>query len=217
MKISVLTKIKAYSILYFLRFFELWSVLNKIKKTYKHIPTYSISKEYRLSQEPKNTDLIYGELSVLSFLYLLGLIPKTKNVKIYDLGCGDGILLLSAVLFYKRLNAVGIEKIADLQKIAVSMKKAYQADINKNHASLDFFQDSFLNKDFFDGNIVYINGAALGKATWDVLNERLNKLAKNSYLISVENKLSNPFFSMIYKGIHSASWGKARVYIYQKN
>lgn len=210
MMAPLIFKIKTY--------FRLIYVLILIKKSYFNIATYSISKKYRTEQEPSNTDLIYGELSICSFLYLLTLILKDNNPnkKIYDLGCGDGKLLLSAVLLFKNLQAIGIEVIAPLQKIASDLATLRVNEINKNNSSLNIFQDSFLIKDFSDGDIIYINSAALGKSTWDVLYERFNILAKDSYLISVENKITSPLFSLIYVGMHSASWGKARVYIYQK-
>ena len=216
MIITFMSKIKAYFYLYGIRFFSLIYVLYAIKKSYLTISTYSISKNYRETHEPCNSELVYGELAVYSFLYLLNLILGRKNSKIYDLGCGDGKLVLAAVLFFKNLNAIGIESVAPLQNIASDMAQKNFNEIKKNNASLTIFQDSFLTKDFSDGDIIYINSAALRKTTWDVLCERFKSLAKNSYLISVENKINSPFFSLVYVGIHSASWGQARVYIYEK-
>lgn len=214
--ISILSKFRSYCRVFIINNFKLIYVLFMLKKSYKNTPTYSISKYYRETQEPNNSDLIYGELAVHSFLYLLMLIIKSKNIKIYDLGCGDGKLLLSAVLFFKNLHAMGIEKVEPLKNIGFNIAQLRLPEIKKNHSSLSFFQDSFLTKDISDGNIIYINGAALGKASWDVLNDRFRLLAPNSYIISVEYKINNALFSLIYMGIHSASWGKARVYIYQK-
>lgn len=216
MKISLAHKLKTFTKVYFIKLHVLLFALYCVKKSYHNIPTYTLSKEYRMSHEPKNTDLIYGELSIHAFLYLLALIIKNKNEKIYDLGCGDGKLLLSAALYFKKIQAVGIEKIENLTNIAKNINKLNISKINYHSSSVTFFSESFLVKDFSDGNIIYVNGCALGKTTWDALNERFNRLNKNSYLISVENKVFSPCFTMIYKGMHAASWGKTRVYIYQK-
>lgn len=216
MIISILLKCRAYSRVFLINYFKLLYVLILLKKLYENTPTYSISKNYRAGQASHDPDLIYGELAVHSFLYLLMLIFKPKNIKIYDLGCGDGKLLLAAVLFFKNLHAIGIEKVEPLQKVASDIARLRLSQIKKNHSSLSFIQDSFLTKDISDGNIIYINGAALEKISWDLLNEQFKLLAKDSYIISVENKINNALFSLIYIGIHSVSWGKARVYIYKK-
>lgn len=130
MKISVLQRFKAYYIIFFLKCFKLIYVQKTIKTAYKNISSYSISKQYRISYEPTNPDLIYGELVVKDFLYLCALIPKNLNCKIYDLGCGDARLLLAAVLLFKGLKAVGIEKISSLQEAASSIILSKQSSLS---------------------------------------------------------------------------------------
>jgi SAM-dependent methyltransferase len=213
---SIAYKLNIFFTVFILRLFKLIQILFILKKSYQSIPSYSISKQYRITQEPSNSDLIYGELSVHAFLYLLALIPKKNNALIYDLGCGDGKLLLSAVLFFKNLKAIGIEKVADLQKIAALLALSIQANSQKNHSTLIFLHQDFLDTDFSDANIVYINGAALKQTTWQQVCSCLKSLSENSYVISVERKVELPLFTLEYAGIHHASWGKARVYIYKK-
>jgi hypothetical protein len=146
---SIAYKLNIFFTVFILKLFKLIHVLTILKKNYQSIPSYSISKQYRITQEPTNSDLIYGELSVHSFLYLLALIPKKNNALIYDLGSGDGKLLLSAVLFFKNLTAIGIEKVTDLQKIAFELSLALNANIQKNYSSLLFLHQDFLNTDYF--------------------------------------------------------------------
>jgi hypothetical protein len=213
---SIAYKLNIFFTVFILKLFKLIHVLTILKKNYQSIPSYSISKQYRITQEPTNSDLIYGELSVHSFLYLLALIPKKNNALIYDLGSGDGKLLLSAVLFFKNLTAIGIEKVTDLQKIAFELSLALNANIQKNYSSLLFLHQDFLNTDYFDANIIYINGAALKQTSWNQVCDSFKHLSENSYVISVERKLNLPLFMLEYTGMHNASWGKARVYIYQK-
>ena len=218
MIISSLDKLKNYFSVFFVRFLRLIYVLKTIRFCYKAIPTYSLSKHYRVTQEPTNPDFIYGELSVCSFLYLLALIPKNINCKIYDLGCGDGKLLLAAVLFFKNLTAIGIEKIPDLCQVAsdrITRNINININIKKNHSCLIILEKSFLDADFSDAHIVYINGSALKNDTWNELYARLQKLNPESYVISVVRKLEGPLFRLIYAGQHTCSWGKAFVYIYQ--
>lgn len=212
----LIDKINAYVAVFILGCFKLVSVLFTVKKTYKNIPTYSISKEYRQKQEPQNLDLVYGELSPSCFLYLLALLPHKPNIKLYDLGCGDAKLLLSAVLFYKNLHATGIEKIPTLQKIASEIALSNHKKIEKNHSALVILEGDFLKKDFLDADVLYINGCALNKFSWEQLNQDFNKLNIHSYIISIERKMESPLFSLFYFGWHNASWGKARVYIYIK-
>ncbi len=216
MMISPLQKAKTYFIVYFLKFFSLIYVLFSVNKTYQKIPTYSLSKQYREAQKSDDPDLIYGELSVLDFLYLLSLIPKKMPCKIYDLGSGDGKLLLSAVLFFKGIKAIGVETVSTLQNVAATIALSKLVAISKNNCSLDFIEDSFLKKDFSDANIIYLNAAALKKTTWDELSEKFKNLKQGTYVISVVRKLDDPLFSQIYSGMHNCSWGKAWVYIYQK-
>ncbi|MCS5709289.1 hypothetical protein CC99x_010270 [Candidatus Berkiella cookevillensis] len=216
MTISVLQKFKAYYIILFLKFFKFICVQETLRKAYKNIPSYSISKQYRIEYEPTNPDLIYGELSVKDFLYLCALIPKNINCKIYDLGCGDARLLLAAVLLFKDLKAVGIEKIASLQEIASTVILPMLSKIKENNSTVTVIKDNFLHYDFSDADIVYVNAAALTDATWQALHELFEKLKVGSHIITVTRKLDTQSFSLIYTGIHQASWAKAWVYIYYK-
>lgn len=216
MALSFYNKVSAYLQVFLLKVFKLIYVSFTLNNAYKNIPTYSISKQYRDTQETSDPDLIYGELSINSFLYLLALITKKMDIKIYDLGCGDGKLLLAAVLFFNNLNAIGIERVEALQSTASNIALRLQPNIAKNYCSLTFIKNSFLIQDFSDGDIILINGAALKNNTWDELAECFKKLKRGTYVISVVRKLEATLFSLVYFGMHHCSWGKAWVYIYQK-
>lgn len=216
MTISASRKFKTYCSLFFLNSFKLKYILKTIQKAYQTTPSYSMSKHYRVAHEPTNPDLIYGELSISAFLYLCALIPKHINFKIYDLGCGDARLLLATTLYFRNLEAIGIEKIADLQIAASSIALSMQAQIAKNNSTLSVVEDNFFQRDFSDADIVYINAAAMSEETWQELHSLFEKLKVGSHIITVTRKLETQLFSLIYAGIHEASWGNARVYIYLK-
>jgi len=208
--VNNLSKLVIYFEIYVVRIFKVSSILKYLNKIYKEIPSYSISKQYRMSQEPHNPDLIYGELSVYSFLYLLVWISKNKNTlnKLYDLGCGNAKLVLAAALYFKEIQAIGIEIIADL------ITPILETGLPEN---LQIFENNFLDVDFSDGDIIYVNGAVLKESTWIQCCEKFELLNTNSHVISVVRKITSPSFVLIYSAIHSASWGNTWVYIYQKS
>jgi SAM-dependent methyltransferase len=214
--ISTLNKVKAFISVFYINIFNLLFVSYAVKKAYKHTPTYSLSKQYREEHEPSNPDLIYGELSIYAFLYLLALILKKDQAKIYDLGCGDARLLLAAVLFFKNIHAVGIEIIPEIKNAASNIALSLQSKIHKNKSNLSIIENDFLKVDFSDAEIVYVNGVALVTSTWGEVNEKFKALNKHVYVISVERKLDEQVFELIYAQVHHASWGKARVYIFRK-
>lgn len=216
MTISALRKFKIYCTVFFLNSFKLKYILKTIQKAYQATPSYSISKQYRVAHEPMNPDLIYGELSIKSFLYLYALIPKRINCKIYDLGCGDARLLLASALFFKNLEAVGIEKIAALQQAASNIVLSMQSQIQKNNSTITIMADNFLQKDFSDADIIYINSAAMTDETWKALHVIFEKLRMGSHIITVTRTINISSFSLIYSGVHQVSWNKAWVYIYYK-
>ncbi len=207
--ITSISKIKTHFEIYLVNIFKLLRVLSTLKKTYSKTPTYSLSKQYRAEQEPENPDLIYGELSVYSFLYLLVLVSKNKSKlnKTYDLGCGDAKLMLAAALYFENMQAVGVEKVPAL------VEPILESGLPEN---LQIIQNSFLEIDFFDADLIYINGAVFQESTWLECCEKFELLNTGCYVISVVREIKSPNFILIYSALHSASWGKALVHIYRK-
>ncbi len=195
--------------------------IRKIQKDlallYRDVATYSISKQYRLEYEPDTPDLIYGELAISDFIYLLGLIPIQKNCLCFDLGCGDSQLLISAMLFYKQMKFYGIEKIPALYDIGMTMIKQAQDRFSVSDQRVYLELKDFLTIDMSRADIIYVNAAALTDKTWITLNRRFETLEPNTYIIVVERKVISPNFKCLYSAKHKASWGNALVHIYVKD
>jgi SAM-dependent methyltransferase len=207
--IASTTKLKAYLETFVFKRLKLMRVLHTIKKQYKPIETYSISKQYRDQHAPDNPDLIYGELNIKSFIYLLSLVSKQGKCKIIDLGCGDGKLIIAASLYFKQLQVSGIELAKDLATIGQSVSAQLKS-------KADIIHGDILSHDFTDVDIVYMSVSAFEEKTWQAICQKLQALPKDRTIISVARKLEGPF-QLIYVGSHRASWGPALVYIYNRN
>ena len=194
MGIRFLHGAKIFIEFFILKIFKLIFVLRYIDRVYKKIPTYSISKQYRVEQEPDNPDLIYGTLSNISFLYLLNLLHKKGCCKIYDLGCGDARLILSAALFFKDIQATGIEKVSDLVQAAKSARLLSMAKIKKNQSTMTIMEGDFLVVNLEEAHIVYVNGAVFKEATWEQLRTKFSRLQPGSYVISVVRRIHDSQF-----------------------
>lgn len=192
-------------------------VLTIIKCLYRKTPTYSISKQYRQQYEPNNPDLIYGELAIPAFIYIVSLLPKPSNCKIYDLGCGDGKLVAAAACYFTNIEAIGIEKLSPLTQASENIIASVEAKAHKCNSNLSIITQDYLEVSFSDANIVYINGAALKEKTWQKLLQKFYELPKGSYVICVARRIESNHLKLIYKGSHRASWGPAWVHIYKKN
>lgn len=167
-------------------------------------------------------EYIYGEIHFLSFYKILDKVNPLRHEKFYDLGCGGGKAVFSAALFFDLSQSLGIELLPGLCNVAnQQLKKAKQcvvshpAQYSPRLARIQFINDNFLQYDFSDGDIIFINATALSDSTWSKICNKLLKLKSGSRVITTTKIISNSAFESLYHGRELMSWGMNSVHIYR--
>jgi hypothetical protein len=130
-------------------------------------------------EESEKSEYIYGELTksgVESLWKFLKTIYNPTDV-LYDIGSGNGKLLLHLSLISDFSKLIGIEK----NKI----RHQYSLEISKTSIfkNVDFICDDVLNHSLSDANIIFMNDVVFGE---DLVQKIISKLKKGTHLISFE-------------------------------
>lgn len=191
---------------------------NFLKRLYKNINAKRVSNQERQHQGLANQqEFIYGEIQFLSFYKILDKVKPKVHEKFYDLGCGGGKAVFSAALFFDLSQSVGIELLPRLCDVAQQqLKKAQQNAVSLPAVSrIQFINDDFLQYDFSDGDIIFINATALSDSIWSKLCAKLLKLKPGSRVIVTTKTIPHRAFELLYQGRELMSWGMNSVSIYQ--
>lgn len=207
-----------------------WSNIEKktriLEELYKKVHSKSSSIRYRLLHLIQNKEFIYGEIDFLSFYTILErTAPSTEDV-FCDLGSGSGKVVLSAILFFNVRKSIGIELLPPLyEQSNTQLEKAIQQfqqhddDDEKKYLSqmerVQFINDSFLNYDFGEADIIYVAATCLNDATWSELISKMLRLKPGSRIIVTTRMIDHEQFESIYQGVELMSWGLCPVRIYK--
>jgi len=197
-----------------------WSIIqsktDRLQALYKKVPAKSVSRKYRLFHLIKDKAFVYGEIDFLSFFTILERANPASQDIFYDLGSGSGKAVLSAMLFFNVKKSIGIEWLPPLHTQAQQqLEKAMQQDINKESLQrIQFINDSFLDYDFSDADILYVAATCLSDATWHALINKMTALKPGSRIIVTTKTIQHEQFERVYQGIDLMSWGLAPVTIY---
>lgn len=205
-----------------------WSNIEKktriLEALYKKVHAKSSSIRYRLLHLIQNKEFIYGEIDVLSFYTILERTSPSTEDFFYDLGSGSGKAVLSAMLFFNVNKSIGIELLPPLYEQAnTQLKRAIQRfqqnDIEKKYLPqmerIQFFNNSFLDYDFGDADIIYVAATCLSDITWNELILKMARLKSGSRIIVATRKINHEQFESIYQGVELMSWGLCPVRIYK--
>ncbi len=180
-------------------------ILTAVHTCFQDVDAFSISKNARSNSVSE--DLYYGEVNLCALLDLMALVkPKPQEV-FYDLGAGCGKTMMAVKLKYPFLQVKGIELIEDLYTIAVQK------------LPLDFtlICGDYLNQNFLDADILFINATGFSCATWDKLVTTLMQLKSGTRIILTSKTLPCPPFVKKTQGLERMSWGYASTTIYEKS
>lgn len=94
-----------------------------------------------------------------------------ENTVFYDLGCGLGKMVTHIGLQYKPKKSCGIEYSKERVKGAFDIKEKYC----KNNNNISFIEGDFLDNDFSDATVVYIDNTAIPHEIVEKIIDRLSK------------------------------------------
>lgn len=199
---------------------------NTLKKLFKGEHAKISSIIYRNLRLITDKEFVYGEIDFLSFHNILEKAgPKPQEI-FYDLGSGAGKAVFTAAFFFDLSKSCGIELLPPLYTKAINkLKKAtslfqniksdFETTYLKQVDTIQFINDSFLNYDFNDANIIYVAATCLSDSTWKILINKMAALKPGSRIIVATKSIHHDNFEIIYQGVELMSWGLCPVNIYK--
>ncbi len=183
---------------------------------FKDVNGFSLSKTARKQNDaPEYT---YGEITFIPFIALLSQTKIDENTIFYDLGSGVGKAVIACSMVLPIKKSYGIELFTNLhscalhQQIKLNKYPEYKHKADKIH----FINDNFLNIDFKDATLIFINATAFIGETWDKLNAKFEVLKTPITIITTSKKISAKNFAIVKTTYVEMSWGIVVAYI-QKN
>lgn len=188
------------------------------QQLYGDINGFVISIEARRDND--SSDYTYGEVEFDSFTELLSKCdpaPGTSTV-FYDLGCGTGKAVIAAMIAFDLKKSCGIEIIAPLCVCAEQQQQRLRANkaYEKMADRIEFKQGSFLEMDFSDADLIFINSTAFLDETWVTLTKWLEQTKPGTVIISLTKSLDSPHFQLNHSGPVKMSWGTSTAHIQKR-
>lgn len=187
-----------------------------------HQTLFETTNGFLLSQEARvphdAMEYLYGEIQFLPFIALLSLVNPNKDTIFYDLGSGIGKAVLACAMVYNVKKCCGIELFALLHHAALRAQHSLKAlpEYQEKERSIQFVHDTFLNADFSDATVIFINATAFFGPTWDELLKRLALLNSGTLVITTSKPLRLNCFKVIRETTVPMSWGVVRAYIQER-
>lgn len=189
---------------------------NVYKKLFTNVNGFTLSRQMR--RDGDAMEYVYGEIDFFSFIALLATTKVNQATIFYDLGSGIGTLAISCAMVFDLQKSCGIELFKGLHDVAIKQKNrlsqltSYQKKMHRVH----FIQADFLQTDFSDATLIFINATALFGESWQVLNQQLSQLAEETSVITTSKPLTSPCFVVTHQTKVQMSWGVVRAFIHLK-
>lgn len=183
---------------------------------------YYISVHFREENHIEGEQFTYGEIVIPSFAQLLSLTSPASGEVFYDLGCGAGKAVFCASLCFPFLKARGVELLPPMFEFCLKLKNRFiqliseDSFFQKNVADVEFIEGDFMQVDFSDGNIFFLNATCFRDDDWNKLISKLSELPIGVRLIIGSRHLESDLFELIESGTYAMSWGFSSVFIYRK-
>lgn len=192
----------------------------------KHIITFQkISADingFALSQQARTRgdalEYVYGEIDFLSFVALLSLTKPNHNTVFYDLGSGTGKAVLACSLIFQVKKSCGIELFYELHAAALAQQQKLLclSEYTSVAKRIHFVQDNFLQAEFSDATLIFINSTGYFGDTWIALNNRLEQLTTCTTIITTTKKLTSSIYKVHRITTIQMSWGVVKAYIHTR-
>lgn len=186
------------------------------EQLYHQINGFEKSKQAR--QHHDELALTYGEIQFQSFIALISLCKPVATTIFYDLGSGTGKTVISAAMVFPLKKSIGIECLKTLDDIAKKIKQDLISinDYKDKKSVIQFQHNDFLECDWDDGTLIFINSTTIIGALWAQLLVKLERLQQNTIVITTTKSIPLESFQLIYCTDVLMSWGIVTAYIHKK-
>ncbi len=185
------------------------------QQLFNDVDGFSLSRQARARHDA--LEYTYGEIDFISFLALLSLTKPDTHTVFYDLGSGIGKAVLACAMVFNVRKSCGIELFSGLHHVAVNQQQQLQClpDYHDNANALHFINADFLQADFSDATLIFINATAFFGETWTAISQRLEQICPAATVITTSKKLFSDAFAVEKITTVQMSWGPVRAYIHQ--
>jgi len=183
-------------------------------------------REREETQEKPPIEFVYGEIQFFSFALTLGKIKQKfgglpeNNCKFADLGSGSGKAVLAAMLMHDFEEAVGIEILTSLHKLASEEISQIWEEVSEANSR----QPRFIHGDFFevcdwtDADVVFACSTCFSDSTMIRLSQIAERMKQGSFFITLTKKLpGTDAWEVIDHDRCLMSWGETSVFIQRRN
>lgn len=183
------------------------------QKVVQPVDGFKLSKEARLHHDAM--EYVYGEIEFASFIALIEMTNPPSSTRFYDLGSGTGKAVLASALVFEWEAYCGIELFEAIHQSALTQQHqlSQMAGYENRARKIQFHNANFLEADFSQASLIFINATALWGPTWDALNQRLEETASKATVITTSKKLISPVFTVYRTTRVMMSWGVVIAYI----
>ena len=155
------------------------------------------------------SELVYGETPYASFQQALDYIPLSHTSVFYDLGCGKGRLVFFVSEKYG-IPCVGVDIMPTYIRIAQET-----ADRNRLE-DIAFIEENIFDTPIETATLVYLAWTCFGQDQKEELEDKLETLPLDSYVITTSTPLTRPNFELVKTLVVPFSWGKGSLYVQRK-
>lgn len=186
-------------------------------KLFLQVNGFELSKKAR--EQHDAFEYVYGEIEFISFVALLAQCNPDKDTVFYDLGSGTGKAVFACAMVFDIKKCYGIELFTLLHKAAEQQLDGFKQipAYKKKADKITFIHGNFLNTDFNDGSLIFINSTALIGPTWDKLKAKLVHTPVGTTVITTSKPLSLPDFSLTHTSMVEMSWGVVQAFTQVRN
>jgi len=148
---------------------------------------------------------VYGEIQPSAVVEMLKVTNIREGQKYYDLGSGYGKTVVLAWLL--GLNATGVELAAPRwEESCHALKRAPEVGVSGPGNGINFVQSSFLDIDFSDADLVFMDSVMFGEETMKELSKACRRLRPGTKIVSSHMGLPGPGFKKIGELHGAVSW-----------
>ena len=187
------------------------------ERLYQGIDGFQLSLQAR--DGSTDPSYLYGEIECQAFAAALSLAqPKATDV-FYDLGSGCGKAVIAAALTYPMKAYRGIEVLAPLHSAAITVRERLSglSQASKLAEKIQFIHDDFLQHDFSDASVIFINATGFFSPLWEAIVAQLEQLPPGIRLLVSSKRLPTPAFELMHETQVLMSWGACHLRVYNKS
>lgn len=192
------------------------------EELYKEVNGRALSLEGREKMQLTSKSYVYGEVVFDSFVQLLRDANPPSGGIFCDCGSGAGKPAFVAHLAFDFKRCAGIEYVDNLYNASAQVLERYEKEVKPTIANeigdrtINFYHGSFLDGDFSEVDLVFMNSTCFQEELMDALELNLNFMKPGAQVISLSKSLRSPKFQMYRQQMYEFTWGQATAFYHRK-